>query len=176
VRGESQKRQGDEEMSLNNLKDALHEELSDLLSAETQITAALPKMAQAAGSPELKAAFELHLQQTQVQIERLHQAFSLLGEQPKDTTCKAMQGIVAEGRHLMQEEADPDVMDALLIAAAQKVEHYEIASYGTVCAWAEQIGMTELKELLGQTLNEEELTDEKLSALAERKVNANAAG
>ena len=159
-------------MSLKNLEDALHEELSDILSAETQITKALPKMAEAATNPDLKAGFEEHLQQTEGQIERLNQAFKLLGKEAEKTTCEAMKGIIKEGQSIMEEKADPEVLDAMLIAAAQKVEHYEIASYGTVCAWAELLGKTDIKELLGQTLDEEEKTDKKLSKLANSKVNA----
>lgn len=162
-------------MSLKTLDDALLEELADLLSAETQLTEALPKMAQAATNPQLRAGFEEHLLQTQNQIERLNQAFKLLGQEPESKTCKAMKGLIAEGDELLKEDADPQVKDALLIAAAQKVEHYEIASYGTVCTWADLLGNNEVKELLGQTLNEEEQTDKKLTALAESKVNTAAA-
>ncbi|HEY0076356.1 MAG TPA: ferritin-like domain-containing protein, partial [Abditibacteriaceae bacterium] len=135
----------------------------------------LPKMAQAATNPELRAGFEEHLLQTQNQIERLNQAFKLLGQEPESKTCKAMKGLIAEGDELLKEDADPQVKDALLIAAAQKVEHYEIASYGTVCTWADLLGNNEVKELLGQTLNEEEQTDQKLTKLAESKVNTAAA-
>jgi ferritin-like metal-binding protein YciE len=132
-------------------------------------------MAQAATNPELRAGFEEHLLQTQNQIERLNQAFKLLGQEPESKTCKAMKGLIAEGDELLKEDADPQVKDALLIAAAQKVEHYEIASYGTVCTWADLLGNNEVKELLGQTLNEEEQTDQKLTKLAESKVNTAAA-
>jgi ferritin-like metal-binding protein YciE len=162
-------------MGLETLKDALHEELCDLLSAETQLTKALPKMAKAASNPELKAGFEEHLQQTEGHIERLNQAFEILGEKSKRKTCEAMKGLIEEGKSILEEKAEPEVLDALLIAAAQKVEHYEIASYGTVCTWAEQLGLTDLKELLGETLEEEEATDEKLTALAESSVNVAAA-
>jgi ferritin-like metal-binding protein YciE len=162
-------------MELKSLKDALHEELCDLLSAETQLTKALPKMAEAASNPDLKAGFEEHLQQTQGHIERLNQAFKLLGAKAEQQTCEAMKGLIKEGDSIMQEKADSDVLDAMLIAAAQKVEHYEIASYGTVCTWAEQLGLDDVKELLGETLEEEEATDEKLTALAESSINASAA-
>ena len=161
-------------MALKTLQDALVEELEDLLSAETQITAALPKMAEKASSPELKAAFTEHLTQTQGQIERLNQVFSALGQPAQSKTCEAMKGLVKEGESLMKEEADPDVMDALLIAAAQKVEHYEIASYGTACTWAETLGLNEVHDLLGQTLDEEEDTDALLTALAEAGINEDA--
>lgn len=159
-------------MSLKTLDDALLEELADLLSAETQLTEALPKMAKAATNPDLKAGFEEHLTQTEGQIERLKQAFELLGQKAESHTCQAMKGLLKEGDELLNEDAEPEVKDALLIAAAQKVEHYEIASYGTVCAWAELLGKTDVKELLGQTLDEEEKTDKKLSKLANSKVNA----
>ncbi len=159
-------------MSLKTLEDALLEELSDLLSAETQITKALPKMAEAASNADLKAGFEEHLKQTEGQIERLNQAFKLLGKEAEEHTCQAMKGLLKEGDELMKEDAEPEVKDALLIAAAQKVEHYEIASYGTVCAWADLLGKSDVKELLGQTLDEEEKTDKKLSKLANSKVNA----
>ena len=162
------------DMALKTLEDALVEELQDILSAEQQITEALPLMAQKATNPELKAGFQLHLEQTKQQISRLEQALSSLGHKPESVTCEAMKGIIKEGQHIMSEEADPDVMDAMLIAAAQKVEHYEIASYGTVCTWAAQIGQNEVKELLGQTLAEEEQTDKKLSQLAESSINADA--
>ena len=158
-------------MSLKTLEDALVEEMADLLSAETQLTKALPKMAEAATNAKLKAGFEEHLEQTKTHVERLKQAFELLGKPVEEQTCKAMKGLVKEGEELMKEEADADVKDALLIAAAQKVEHYEIASYGTVCAWAELIGKTDVKELLGQTLDEEKKTDKKLSKLAGTAVN-----
>ena len=161
-------------MALKTLQDALVEELEDLLSAETQITAALPKMAEKASSPELKAAFTEHLAQTQEQIERLNQAFGLLGQPAQSKTCEAMKGLIKEGESLMHEEADADVMDAMLIAAAQKVEHYEIASYGTVCTWAEILGLNEVHDLLGQTLDEEEDTDALLTALAEAGINEDA--
>ena len=153
-------------MKLTSLQDALLAEIKDLYSAEQQLAEALPKMAKKATSAQLQAGFETHLAETKQQITRLEQVFEALGETPKAETCKAMKGLVAEGEEIMGEDADPEVMDALLIAAAQKIEHYEIATYGTVCTWAEQLGLTDAKELLGQTLNEEETTDKKLSALS----------
>ncbi|HEX8833459.1 MAG TPA: ferritin-like domain-containing protein [Abditibacteriaceae bacterium] len=161
-------------MALKTLQDALVEELKDLLSAETQITAALPLMMAKATNPELKAGFQLHLDQTKQQISRLEQALTSLGEKPESQTCEAMKGLLKEGQHIMSEEADPDVMDAMLVAAAQKVEHYEIATYGTVCTWAKLLGKNDVKELLGQTLDEEKQTDEKLTTLAESVLNADA--
>jgi len=161
-------------MALKTLEDALVEELEDLLSAETQITKALPKMAKKATNPKLKEAFETHLKETEGQIERLHQAFELLGKKAKSKTCEATKGLVKEGEGVMEEEADPDVMDAMLIGAAQKIEHYEIATYGTVCTWAETLGLDEVHDLLGETLDEEEETDDKLSELAESGINEDA--
>ncbi len=160
--------------TLHTLKDALHAEVKDLYSAEQQLVEALPKMAQKATNAKLKAGFETHLAETQGQVKRLEQVFAALGEKPEAQTCKAMKGLLAEGEEIMKEDADPEVMDALLIAAAQKVEHYEIATYGTVCTWAELLGLSEAKELLGQTLNEEEETDQKLSTLS-KSLNQKAA-
>ncbi|RZA17321.1 MAG: ferritin-like domain-containing protein [Proteobacteria bacterium] len=153
-------------MKLSSIQDALLAEIEDLYSAEQQLLEVLPKMAAKATSAKLKAGFETHLKETQGHVERLEQVFEILGEKPKAQTCKAMKGLLAEGKEVMEEDATPEVMDAFLIAAAQKVEHYEIASYGTVCTWAEVAGFPEAKELLGKTLNEEELTDQKLSALS----------
>jgi ferritin-like metal-binding protein YciE len=155
-------------MALNTLRDLYIEELQDLYSAETQITEALPLMAEKASSPALKAAFQEHLQQTQVQVQRLEQIFQTLGEKPGGKTCKAMKGLVAEGQELMKEKADPDVMDAALIGAAQKVEHYEIASYGTARTFARHLGETQAATLLDETLQEEGDTDHKLTSLAEQ--------
>ncbi|MBV9868839.1 MAG: ferritin-like domain-containing protein [Abitibacteriaceae bacterium] len=162
-------------MALKSLEDALVDELQDLLSAETQLTQALPKLAEKATHPELKAAFQEHLEQTKGHVERLNQAFKLLGKSPESKTCEAMKGLIKEGQSVMEEDAAPNVMDAFLIAAAQKVEHYEIASYGTVCTWAETIGNEELADLLGETLDEEEETDDKLTELAEDVINEEAA-
>ena len=161
-------------MAIKTLEDALHEELQDILSSETQISKALPKMAEKATNPKLKEAFETHLKQTEVHIERINQAFGLIGKTPKSKLCDATKGILEEGKSVMEEDADPDVMDAMLINAAQKVEHYEIATYGTVCTWAETLGLDELHDLLGETLDEEEETDDILSELAEAGINADA--
>jgi ferritin-like metal-binding protein YciE len=161
-------------MKLKSLKDALLDELEDILSSETQITKALPKMAEKATHPKLKAAFEEHLTQTEGHVERVEKAFKLLRHKAEPKTCEGTKGLIKEGKSIMSEDADPEVMDAMLIAAAQKVEHYEIASYGTVCTWAELLGLTELKELLGQTLDEEEKTDKKLTRLAKAGVNKDA--
>ena len=159
---------------LKTLEDALIDELEDILDSETRITEALPKMAQKATHPELKAAFEEHLEQTKVHIQRLNQAFELLGKKPAAKTCEATKGLIKEGEDVMSEDATPDVMDAFLIAAAQKVEHYEIASYGTVCTWAEITGHEDVADLLGETLDEEEDTNDRLTDLAESSINEDA--
>src|SRR4051794_17663833 len=133
---------------MKTLQDAFIDEIKDLLSAERQLKTALPKMAKKATNPKLKEGFQTHLAETEGHIERLVQVFGLIGKKPVSKTCKAMQGLIEEGKEIMEEEADPDVMDAMLIAAAQKVEHYEIGSYGTVCTWAKLLGMKEAKDLL----------------------------
>lgn len=153
-------------MALKTLQDALEEELQDVLSAEKQLVRALPKMAKAASNPALKAAIEEHLAQTKEHVTRVEQAFGLLGKKPKSKTCEAMKGLLEEGQSVLEEEAEPEVLDAMIIAAAQKVEHYEIATYGTLCTWAKTAGHANVKQLLGQTLNEEEKTDKNLSKLA----------
>ena len=153
-------------MAIKNLEAALKEELQDLLSAEKQLTRALPKMAKTATSPDLRAAFEDHLAQTEEHVTRIEEAFSLLGKKATSKTCEAMKGLIAEGASIMEEEAEPETMDALLIAAAQKVEHYEIASYGSVCSWAETLGLTEIKNLLDETLEDEKDADDILTRLS----------
>jgi len=160
-------------MSLNDLSDLFHDELRDILSAERQLVEALPKMAKRASSDELKNAFEKHLEQTIVQATRVEQAFTETGKPARAKTCEAMKGLIKEASSMMEEKAAPEVMDAALIACAQKVEHYEIATYGTLCTWAKLLGYTEALELLKVNLNEEEETDEALSVLAET-VNAEA--
>ena len=158
----------------NHFHELFLEELSDVYSAEQQITKALPKMAKAAESEELRQAFEQHLQETQGQIARLDQVFESLGESKKRKTCKGMEGLLEEGREMMEEQDGKPSVDAALIAAAQKVEHYEIASYGTLCAWAEQMGHTDALQLLKQNIQEEETTDERLTELAESLANQRA--
>ena len=153
-------------MPIKNLTDVLQEELRDLLSAEKQLLRALPKMAKKASAPELKEAFETHRAQTEQHVSRLEEAFAMLDKKPRSKACKAMQGLIEEGEEMMGEEADPEAMDAMIIAAAQKIEHYEIASYGAVCTWAKTLGLNEMKELLGQTLEEEKVTDENLTGIA----------
>ena len=161
-------------MKLDSLQKLYVEELKDLYSAETQILKALPKMAKAASSPELQGAFQEHLEQTKVQVERLEQIFEALGKSPKGKTCKAMEGLVEEGSDLMKEDADPAVLDAGLIAAAQRVEHYEIAGYGTVRTYAQLLQDDEAARLLQETLDEEGATDKKLTQLAESLINVEA--
>ena len=159
---------------LSSLDDLLVHELQDIYNAENQILKALPKMIKAASHPELQAAFEEHLQQTEGQVERLEQAFKLLGQPAKGKKCEGMAGLIEEGNKMMAEDADPSVLDAALISAAQKVEHYEIASYGCVCTYAEMLGYDQVHDLLGQNLEEEETTDEQLSVLAETVINLDA--
>jgi ferritin-like metal-binding protein YciE len=159
---------------LASLDDLLVHELQDIYNAEGQILKALPKMIKAASHPDLKDAFEEHRQQTEGQVRRLEQAFKLLGVPAKGKKCEGMAGLLEEGRKTMEEEAEAPVMDAALIAAAQKVEHYEIASYGCVCTYAEMLGYDQVHELLGQNLDEEETTDQKLTALAENVINQEA--
>ena len=154
-------------MPLNDLADLFHDELRDILSAERQLIEAIPKMAKMASSDELKKAFENHLEQTRIQVTRVEQAFTDTGKPARAKTCEAMKGLIKEASSMMEEKAVPEVMDAALIACAQKVEHYEIATYGTLCTWARLLGYTEALELLKLNLNEEEETDEALSVLAE---------
>jgi ferritin-like metal-binding protein YciE len=161
-------------MKLNTLEDLLVHELKDLYSAETQLVKALPKMAKAASHQELKSAFEDHLEQTEGHVERLTEIAEILGKKLSGQTCKAMKGLVQEGADLISEGAEPAVRDAGLIGAAQRVEHYEIAGYGTARCLADQLGHSEVADLLEQTLEEEKDTDEKLSELATSGINAEA--
>jgi len=161
-------------MKIDSLQKLFVEELRDLYSAENQILKALPKMMKAATAPELKAAFEKHLAETKGQVERLETIFEGLGEKPKGKTCKAMEGLVEEGSVLMKEDIEPAVLDAGLIAAAQRVEHYEMAGYGTVRTYAKLLKNKEAAKLLQATLDEEEATDEALSELAESSINLQA--
>jgi ferritin-like metal-binding protein YciE len=153
-------------VKMESLQELFVKELQDLFSAENQITKALPKMAKAASSRELKAGFEQHLDQTKRQITRLEQIFEELEASPDGDKCKGMEGLLKEGEALIDEDAEPEVLDAALIAAAQKVEHYEIASYGTVRTYANLLGLTTAADLLEQTLNEEKETDSKLTDIA----------
>ena len=160
-------------MALNDLADLFHDELRDILSAERQLIEAIPKMAKMSASGELKKAFAKHLEQTVIQVTRVEQSFIETGKPARAKTCEAMKGLIKEAGSMMEEKASPEVMDAALIACAQKVEHYEIATYGTLCTWAKLLGYVDALELLKLNLNEEEETDEALSQLAEA-VNAEA--
>jgi ferritin-like metal-binding protein YciE len=159
----------------STLHDAWLDELRDLYNAEKQVSKALPKMIKAATAAPLADAFESHLKETMKQIERLEQVFESIGEPVKGKQCDGMAGILEEGKGLMEEDFDEATMDACLIAAAQKVEHYEIASYGAVITWAEEMGHEQAARLLKMTLNEEETADEKLTALAKSGINEQAA-
>jgi ferritin-like metal-binding protein YciE len=164
-------------MKIDTLEDLLTDELKDLYSAENQILKALPKMAKTARSKELRMAFEEHLKQTENQVRRLEKAAQELGFSPKGKKCMGMEGLLEEGKEIMtngsKDPASP--MEAGLIGAAQKVEHYEIAAYGTASAHARQLGFNSVAKLLDETLEEEKTTDEKLTKLAENQVNVQAA-
>jgi ferritin-like metal-binding protein YciE len=161
-------------MSLESLRDLYIEELRDLYNAENQLVKALPKMAKAASSPELRAAFEEHLTVTEGQVERLEQIFESLGERPTGKKCVAMEGLIDEGKELLKEDAEPSVLDAGLICAAQKVEHYEMAGYGCVRTYARLLGFEDAANLLQETLDEEGEADKKLTELAESVINVEA--
>ena len=158
------------------LHDAFIDELRDSYDGEKQLTKALAKLAKAATSPPLREAFEAHLEETQGQIERLEQVFELLEEKARGKHCDGIAGIVEEGKSIMEEDFDETTMDACLIAAGQRAEHYEMAAYGTLVAWANAMGHTEAAKLLQQTLDEEKAADKKLSGLAEGGINQGAVG
>jgi len=158
----------------NPLAELLVDELKDLYSAENQIIKALPKMAKAANSPDLRRAFERHLEETRNHVERLDQIGEQLETKMTGKKCRGMEGLIAEGKEIMTEDLEDNARDAGLIGAAQKVEHYEIAAYGTVRAHAELLGYTKIARLLQQTLNEESATDKKLTQLAESIINVEA--
>lgn len=152
------------------------EELKDLYNAEKQLTKALPKLARNATSDELRDLLETHLAETEQQVTRLEDAFEMLGEKVRGKHCEGIAGIVEEGSSLLQEDFDGAVLDAGIIAGAQRAEHYEIAAYGSVMAWAKMLGLNDVASLLDETLEEEKAADEKLTALAESSVNRQAAG
>ena len=154
-------------MSLDTLADAFYDELRDVFSAEKQLLKALPKMAEKASCDKLKQAFEDHLAETEQQVERVEQAFAETGKAARAKTCEAMKGLIEEAEEVMKEDAEPSVMDAVLIGCAQKVEHYEIATYGTLCSWARALGYDNALSLLKQNIDEEEAADKKLSMLSE---------
>ncbi|GGF90556.1 YciE/YciF family protein [Rhizobium wenxiniae] len=154
------------------LDDLFYETLKDIYYAERQIVKALPKMARGAQEPKLKAAFQTHREETEGQIERLKQIFEILGKRAQGKTCDAIEGILSEGEEILDEFKGTPALDAGLLAAAQAVEHYEISRYGTLRAWALQLGMKDVAKLLDETLQEESSTDELLTNLAEGAVNA----
>ena len=157
------------------LHDAFLDELRDSYDAEKQLMKALPKMAKAATSSELRDAFERHLEETQGHVDRLEQVFELLDEKAKGKHCEGIAGIIEEGKNAMGEDFDDATMDAVLIASGQRAEHYEMAAYGTLVAWARGMGHNEAADLLQETLDEEKAADEKLSELAEGGINQEAA-
>ena len=161
-------------MKLETLHDLYVEELKDLYNAENQLLKALPKMAKAASSPELSQAFKDHLEETHGHVQRLEKLFKKLDMSPKGKKCKAMEGLIEEGKEVMEEDCDPSVLDAALIAAAQRVEHYEMAGYGCVRTFARLLGDEAAAELLQETLDEEGAADKKLTELAETVINAKA--
>ena len=162
-------------MKLRSLKDLYVEQLRDLYSAESQLLIALPKMAKAANAPQLNRAFMDHLDETRGQVERLEAIFGTLGASPKGKKCKAMEGLIEEGKETISEDAEPSVKDAALIAAAQRVEHYEMAGYGCARTFARLLGHDEAIDLLQETLAEEGSADRKLTKLAETVINIKAA-
>ena len=161
-------------MQMNSLRELYVEELKDLYSAENQILKALPRMIRAASNKDLQRAFSQHERQTQQHVKRLDRIFRMLDESPRGKKCKGMEGLLEEGQELIKERPEPEVLNAGLIAAAQRVEHYEIAGYGTVRTYARQLGEEEQATLLQETLNEEGETDKLLSALAESSINIEA--
>jgi ferritin-like metal-binding protein YciE len=160
---------------IKSLDDLFVHTLQDIYYAEQQITKALPQMMEQATDPQLKQAFQTHLGETQQQIQMVEQVFRMHGHDPKGVTCPAIDGIISEAQDIAGDIEDPQVLDAALLAAAQAVEHYEITRYGTLLAWAKQLGLSEVEELLKETLVEEENTDELLSELAEEAINPAAA-
>jgi ferritin-like metal-binding protein YciE len=155
--------------------DAFIDELRDTYDAEKQLTKALPKMAKAASNPKLREAFEVHFEETHGQVERLEEVFASLDEKVRGKHCEGIAGIIEEGKSIMEEDFDDTTLDACLIAAGQRAEHYEMAAYGTLVAWAQAMGHTEAARLLQETLDEEKAADEKLSSLAEGGINQSAA-
>lgn len=157
-----------------HLDELFHDTLKDIYYAEKKILTALPKMAKAAQNEELAAAFEKHHGETEEQVSRLEQVFELIDEKPQGKKCAAIEGIIEEGQEIIKEYKGSPALDAGLLAAAQAVEHYEISRYGTLKAWAEELGLEDAAKLLGETLDEEEATDETLSGLAEDIINQEA--
>ena len=174
ARGRRTQEENENESKQNGLHEAFLDELADIYNAEQQLIKALPKMAKAARNDELRQAFEMHLEETEEQAQRIEEAAEALGEALQRKKCKGMEGLLEEGEDMMKEYKDNPALDAILIASAQKVEHYEIAAYGTLCAWAEQMGHSEVVEILETNLEEEKATDEKLTQLAESVANPEA--
>jgi len=158
-------------MSLDSLDKLFLEELKDVYNAEKQIVAALPRMAKAAETPELKKAFTNHLRETEGHVDRLEQIFKELGQTARGKKCKGMEGLLEEGKEILEEDGEPAVIDAALISAAQRVEHYEIAAYGCLRTYAQLLGYSQAEKLLQQTLAEEEAADKKLTQIGESGVN-----
>lgn len=158
-------------MSADNLREALVDEIKDLYNAEKQLLKALPKMARGAESDQLRDAFQSHLEETEGQVARLEQVFEMLDEKPRGRHCAGMAGILEEGNEKLQDDLEGAVLDAVLIASAQKVEHYEIGAYGTAIAWAKALGLDEVSETLNEILEEEKAADQQLSSLAEAGIN-----
>lgn len=155
-------------MSLDSLEDAFYDELCDVYHAEKQLVKALPKMVKKASNKTLADAFEAHLAETEEHVARCEKAFEDTGKAPKAKKCEAMAGLLEEAKSMMEEEAEPEVMDAVMIGCAQKVEHYEIATYGTLCTWAELLGYKTAKKALGANLDEEEKADKKLTTISKK--------
>lgn len=160
---------------IKTMDDLFVHTLQDIYYAENKILKSLPKMIDKAGSPELRAGFESHLQETKVHVQRLEKVFEMHGAKAKAVTCPAIDGIISEAEEIASEVADQEVLDAALVAAAQAVEHYEITRYGTLIAWAKELGRPDCAQVLEQTLNEEKATDKKLNEMAETRINRKAA-
>jgi ferritin-like metal-binding protein YciE len=163
-------------MPLDNLNNLFLNELKDVYNAEKQLVTALPRMAKAASSPELSEAFTSHLEETKGHVTRLEQIFQLIDQPVRGKKCKGMEGLIEEGKEILEEDGEESVIDAALISAAQRVEHYEMAAYGCLKTYAELLGNQEAVKLLDQTLEEEEAADEKLTEIAEGGINAAALG
>jgi len=163
-------------MKIQTLADLMIDHARDMLDAEKQLVKALPRMAKGASSPHLRRAFETHLEETKLHVQRLVDALEMLGQATRAKKCRAMQGLLEEGKEILELDAPPDVRDAALIAAAQKVEHYEMAGYGCLCTWAGLLGETRVKKLLGESLQEEKATDDLLTEIAGNVVNPVAVG
>lgn len=161
-------------MPMNSMQDLAMQKLQMIYDAENQALQAYPQMVSAISSPQLKQAFEQHMQETQQQVQRLEQLFQQMGQQPSGKTCTSMKGLIQEGQQIIQEGGAPEVLDAAILAAAQAIEHHEIAAYGTARTMAQQLGMQDAAQVLEQTLEEEKRTDSLLTQIAEQNVNQRA--